>query len=305
MVHAARTDACACAVGCAGEGLLQGQPLGLEAQLCPAWGCAVHQVPSRHSQAGVAGCPGSSWHCQVLPSSSAVPGISQGTAAAWRGSGHPVSCCCPACCCPPRRGPSPTLTHVCGQTPGRHRPRTTMPGEGALGLGQVTAGDRAALALPRAPAPTRSSLLLFALCPPRAPREQMASGAQEGLPPQPRCVRCCEPPAQRFYPPYQPLPQINMTILKGEDSKTPRRATAWSAGACANRASRAGALGHRPGTHWEPEAGAGACGPVPCMGRSCSCSGGLWAAALRAAAEPKEEQNRTGGSLLCPSPSVR
>lgn len=91
-----------------------------------------------------------------------------------------------------------------------------MPGEGALGLGQVTAGDRAALALPRAPAPTRSSLLLFALCPPRAPREQTAGGAQEGLPPQPRCVRCCEPPAQRFYPPYQPLPQINMTILKGE-----------------------------------------------------------------------------------------
>ncbi|KAK2528352.1 Engase [Columba guinea] len=50
----------------------------------------------------------------------------------------------------------------------------------------------------------------------RAPWEQTAGGAQEGLPPQPRCVRCCEPPAQHFYPPYQPLPQINMTILKGE-----------------------------------------------------------------------------------------
>ncbi|KAM9177492.1 complement C1q tumor necrosis factor-related protein 1 [Mergus octosetaceus] len=45
--------------------------------------------------------------------------------------------------------------------------------------------------------------------------EQKAGGAQEGLPPRPRCVRCCEPPEQRFsYPQYQP--QINMTILKGE-----------------------------------------------------------------------------------------
>uniref|UniRef100_A0A8C0B9N4 C1q and TNF related 1 n=1 Tax=Buteo japonicus TaxID=224669 RepID=A0A8C0B9N4_9AVES len=51
----------------------------------------------------------------------------------------------------------------------------------------------------------------------RAIREQKASSAQEGLPPRPRCVRCCEPPDQRFsYPQYQPLPQINMTILKGE-----------------------------------------------------------------------------------------
>ncbi|XP_017693120.1 PREDICTED: complement C1q tumor necrosis factor-related protein 1 [Lepidothrix coronata] len=45
----------------------------------------------------------------------------------------------------------------------------------------------------------------------RATREQKADGAQEGLPPRPRCVRCCPPPDQ-----YQPLPQINMTILKGE-----------------------------------------------------------------------------------------
>ncbi|NXM68204.1 C1QT1 protein, partial [Serilophus lunatus] len=31
------------------------------------------------------------------------------------------------------------------------------------------------------------------------------------------CVRCCPPPNQHFsYPQYQPLPQINMTILKGE-----------------------------------------------------------------------------------------
>ncbi|XP_032854602.2 complement C1q tumor necrosis factor-related protein 1 isoform X2 [Tyto alba] len=51
----------------------------------------------------------------------------------------------------------------------------------------------------------------------RATQEQKAGGAQEGLPPRPRCVRCCEPPDQRFsYPRYQPLPQINMTILKGE-----------------------------------------------------------------------------------------
>nr|XP_013801256.1 PREDICTED: complement C1q tumor necrosis factor-related protein 1-like [Apteryx mantelli mantelli] len=48
-------------------------------------------------------------------------------------------------------------------------------------------------------------------------RWEQDSGAQEELPPQPRCVRCCEPPDQRYaYPPRQPLPQINMTILKGE-----------------------------------------------------------------------------------------
>ncbi|KAM6245622.1 complement C1q tumor necrosis factor-related protein 1 isoform 1-T1 [Porphyrio hochstetteri] len=47
--------------------------------------------------------------------------------------------------------------------------------------------------------------------------EQKPSSAQEGLPPWPRCVRCCDPPEQRFSnPQYQPLPQINMTILKGE-----------------------------------------------------------------------------------------
>lgn len=62
--------------------------------------------------------------------------------------------------------------------------------------------------------------LLSAL--PRATREQKASSAQEGLPPRPRCVRCCEPPDQRFsYPQYQPLPQINMTILKGEGWQDP------------------------------------------------------------------------------------
>ncbi|NXI41673.1 C1QT1 protein, partial [Galbula dea] len=50
----------------------------------------------------------------------------------------------------------------------------------------------------------------------RATWEQKAGSAQE-LPPRPRCVRCCEPPDQRFsYPQYQPVPQINMTILKGE-----------------------------------------------------------------------------------------
>ncbi|KAM6111162.1 LOW QUALITY PROTEIN: complement C1q tumor necrosis factor-related protein 1 [Pterocles gutturalis] len=51
----------------------------------------------------------------------------------------------------------------------------------------------------------------------RAVREQNSGSAQEGLPPRPRCVRCCESPDQRFsYPPYPLLPQINMTILKGE-----------------------------------------------------------------------------------------
>ncbi|NXJ83971.1 C1QT1 protein, partial [Trogon melanurus] len=50
----------------------------------------------------------------------------------------------------------------------------------------------------------------------RATREQDVGGAQE-LPPQSRCVRCCEPPDQRFsYPMYPLLPQINVTILKGE-----------------------------------------------------------------------------------------
>ncbi|XP_039572076.1 complement C1q tumor necrosis factor-related protein 1 isoform X1 [Passer montanus] len=50
----------------------------------------------------------------------------------------------------------------------------------------------------------------------RAAQEQKAGDAQEGLPPQPRCVRCCPSPEKRFYPQYQPMPQINMTILKGE-----------------------------------------------------------------------------------------
>ncbi|NXV83364.1 C1QT1 protein, partial [Atlantisia rogersi] len=51
--------------------------------------------------------------------------------------------------------------------------------------------------------------------------EQKSSSAQERLPPRPRCVRCCDPPEQRFsYPQYQPLPQINMTILKGECCST-------------------------------------------------------------------------------------
>lgn len=52
-------------------------------------------------------------------------------------------------------------------------------------------------------------------------REQKASSAQE-LPPLPRCVRCCEPPDQRFsYSPYQLVPQINVTILKGEGQWDP------------------------------------------------------------------------------------
>ncbi|XP_030142960.3 complement C1q tumor necrosis factor-related protein 1 [Taeniopygia guttata] len=50
----------------------------------------------------------------------------------------------------------------------------------------------------------------------RATQEQKVDDAQEGLPPQPHCVRCCPPPEKRFYPQYQPVPQINMTILKGE-----------------------------------------------------------------------------------------
>ncbi|XP_068007404.1 complement C1q tumor necrosis factor-related protein 1 isoform X1 [Melanerpes formicivorus] len=50
----------------------------------------------------------------------------------------------------------------------------------------------------------------------RAMWEQKAGSARE-LPPLPRCVRCCEPSDQRFsYPQYQLVPQINMTILKGE-----------------------------------------------------------------------------------------
>ncbi|NXD55302.1 C1QT1 protein, partial [Corvus moneduloides] len=55
----------------------------------------------------------------------------------------------------------------------------------------------------------------------RATQEQKADGAQEELRPQPRCVRCCPPPEKRFYPQYQPLPQINMTILKGEGWQDP------------------------------------------------------------------------------------
>ncbi|KAJ7425095.1 Complement C1q tumor necrosis factor-related protein 1 [Willisornis vidua] len=50
----------------------------------------------------------------------------------------------------------------------------------------------------------------------RTTQEQKVDSSPEGLPSQPHCVRCCPQPGQRFYPKYQPLPQINVTILKGE-----------------------------------------------------------------------------------------
>ena len=122
-----------------------------------------------HSQAGTAGHLCSSWLCQALLSSSAVPGISQGTATAWRGFGRSVSCCFPACCCPRLQGarPAPAPTDVCRWTPRRHRPSTMLPGEGTLGPGCFTAGAGAAPAPLRASAPTRSSLLRFAFCRPQ------------------------------------------------------------------------------------------------------------------------------------------
>ncbi|KAM6194208.1 complement C1q tumor necrosis factor-related protein 1 isoform 1-T1 [Sarcoramphus papa] len=142
-----------------------------------------------HPGAGRATTGGCSREGKAAPGgSSPAP---EGTATAWRGFGRLVSCCFPACCCPRLRGarPAPAPTDVCRRTPRRHCPSTMLP------------------------APCCA--LLSAL--PRATREQKADSAQEGLPPRPRCVRCCEPPDQRFsYPQYQPLPQINMTILKGE-----------------------------------------------------------------------------------------
>uniref|UniRef100_A0A8B9LZK2 C1q and TNF related 1 n=1 Tax=Accipiter nisus TaxID=211598 RepID=A0A8B9LZK2_9AVES len=84
-----------------------------------------------HSQAGTARHLCNSWLCQALLSPSAIPGISQGTATAWRGFGCSVSCCFPACCCPPlwRARLPPALTSVCRQIPRRHRPSTMLPGE--------------------------------------------------------------------------------------------------------------------------------------------------------------------------------
>jgi len=66
----------------------------------------------------------------------------------------------------------------------------------------------------------RSSCCALLSALPRATQEQKDSGVQEGLPPRPHCVRCCEPPEHRFsYPQYHP--QINMTILKGEGRGAP------------------------------------------------------------------------------------
>lgn len=248
-----------------GKGCSCRSPLGLEMQLCPARGCVEHQVlcwgqrraqPPWHSRTGQL--------CQALLSLSAIPGISQGTATAWRGFGHSVCCCSPACCRPALRGarPAPAPTSVCRWTPWRHRPSTTLPGEGSPGPGCFTAGAGAALAPQDSP--------LSAL--PRATREQKSGGAQE-LSPRTRCIRCCEPLDQRFYPQYQPLPQINMTILKGEDllglraqnlqsghcsSVAPGPAQSWgpSAGAARLWAARVTQTGSK-GNAW-----AGACSPA-------------------------------------------
>lgn len=139
-----------------------------------------------HSQAGTARHLCNSWLCQALLSLSAIPGISQGTATAWRGFGCSVSCCFPACCCPPlwRARLPPALTGVCRQTPRRHHPSTMLPGEGTPGPGCFAA--RAVLAPQRALAPTRSSLLCFAFCPPQghtgAESQQCPGGAAPAAP---------------------------------------------------------------------------------------------------------------------------
>lgn len=174
--------------------------------------------------------------------------------------------------------------------------------------------------------------LLSAL--PRATREQKASSAQEGLPPRPRCVRCCEPPDQRFsYPQYQPLPQINMTILKGEGWQDPmlrrcpqpnlrprypmllgttslpglpaspqgqRKArlpvpALWDASLTQTARSQSWCL--RSSTLHRQGGG----GQETFLGRSCFCSGGLWAAALEAESEPREGAG-AGGIPCCLHP---
>lgn len=135
----------------------------------------------------------------------------------------------------------------------RPHPSTKLPGEGTPEPGCSAAGARAALAAQKASAP-RSS---FAFCLARATPEQKADGAQEGLPPQPRCVRCCPPPEKRFYPQYQLMPQINMTILKGEgclvrfasspalswahSAQTGNERLGWCQWSCALHRQRAGA----------------------------------------------------------------
>ena len=174
MVPGAARAACAHAAGSAGEGLLQEQPFG-------AGGLGLPGVPgpvpgtapgaARLARHGTARHLCRSWLRQALLSPSAVPGISQGTATAWRGLGHLVSCCSPACCCPRLRGaspaPAPAPASVRRRTPRRHRPSTMQPGEGTPGLGPFTAVAGAAPAPQRALAPTRSSPLRFAFCPPQ------------------------------------------------------------------------------------------------------------------------------------------
>lgn len=111
--------------------------------------------------------------------------------------------------------------------------------------------------------PPRSSLLCFAFCLVRALQEQKADDAREGLPSQPRCVRCCPPPEKHFYPQYQPMPQINVTILKGEGWQDPMLCCQQCPSSRAGLGSQCQLL-HRLGMRsW-----GGASGPVPCTERA-------------------------------------
>lgn len=154
-----------------GRKLLESSILGLEGQLCPAWGCAMLRVlcwGQCRAQPG----PGIPAASLTVPSA----GTSQGTAmeGLWVPGVLLLSCLLL---------PFPASSQT---SPSPDRSWETDPTE----------------------APSQHHTA-------RAMQEQVSSARE--MPLRPRCVRCCEQPDQRFYhPQYQPLPQINMTILKGE-----------------------------------------------------------------------------------------
>lgn len=56
----------------------------------------------------------------------------------------------------------------------------------------------------------------------------MATPKPDSLPPPPQCVRCCDPPLHN--PMYQAVPQINITILKGDKGDSGERGIAGKSG---------------------------------------------------------------------------
>lgn len=212
-----------------GKGRCKSSLLGLESQLCPVQGCVVHQVLSRGRRrarpgwhgTGVSAAPGSARPCRPpqpsLASRRALP--QHGGAPGARCPAALLPAAALPCREPDQPQPRPTLADGPrgGTVPA---PRCQVRGPQGRGISQQGTGQPWHHKEPRPPPVAPCCALLSAL--PRAAMWEKAGGAQEGLPPRPRCVRCCEPPDQRFsYPQYQPLPQINMTILKGEGWRGP------------------------------------------------------------------------------------